>query len=259
MTIQNLIDTSSIDRLDKELLTAFVLGKPRSFVIAHPEAILDEHQLSMLAALIKRRENSEPLALLVGSKEFFGREFFVTKDTLIPRPATEAIVEKSLQFLKKKNAEMQEIDNGISVYVCHFNDVPVEAILDVGTGSGCIALTLALEGITLPIIGIDTSHAALKIAEKNRTKFAVNNVQLTQEDGANVVRNFHRPFLLVSNPPYIPTGTTLENAVQNFEPHAALFAGINGLDVITPLLMAAKNNPHCCGVIMEMRTEQVPT
>ena len=257
MTIQHLIDTSCLDRLDTELLIAHVLGQTRSFVIAHPEAVIDEPQSSMLALLIKRRENGEPLSLITGTKEFFGREFLVTRDTLIPRPATEAIVEKVLQFLRNEEVKTEEVDSGISAYVCRYHNVPVQAVLDVGTGSGCIALTLALEGVRLPIIGVDTSHAAIKVAEKNRAKFIVPNVQLTQEDGANVVRNFHRPFLLVSNPPYIPTGTILEKTVHDFEPHRALFAGKDGLDVITPLLMAARHNPNCCGVIMELKTEQI--
>ncbi len=249
----------TIDRTDRELLTAYVLGKPRSWVIAHADESLDEDLSGVLSSLIKRRESGEPLALITGTKEFFRREFLVTKDTLIPRPATEAIVEKVLQFLKKEEVNIQEIDSGISAYICHFHRKPIEAILDIGTGTGCIALTLALEGVTLPIIGVDTSHAAIKVAEKNRAKFGVSNVQLAHEDGANVIRNFHKPFLLVSNPPYIPKGTTLEKTVQDFEPHAALFAGKDGLDVITPLLMAAKNNPHCCGVVIEMRTDQIPS
>lgn len=246
----------TIDRTDRELLLSHVLGKPRSFVIAHPEVTLDEHQSLLLQSLIERREHGEPLALILGTKEFFGREFLVTKDTLIPRPATEAIIESALKFLRNDDVKTHEIDSGISAYLCRLHDTPVQAILDVGTGSGCIAITLAMEGITLPIIGIDTSHAALIVAKKNQVKFGVKNIQWIHGDGTNVVRNFHLPFLLVSNPPYIPKEINLEKTVQDFEPHTALFAGADGLDVIRPLLMAAKGNSHCVGVVMEMRTEQ---
>ncbi len=247
----------TIDRTDRELLLAHVLGKPRSFAVAHPEVSLDEHQSSMLASLIERRENGEPLSYITGTKEFYGREFLVTKETLIPRPATEALVESALKFLRGEEGKTHEIDNGISAYISRFHDTPVQAVLDVGTGSGCIAITLALEGVSLPIIGVDMSHAALIIARKNQMKFSVKNIQWIHQDGTNVVRNFHRPFLLVSNPPYIPEGTALEKTVQDFEPHTALFAGADGLNVIRPLLMAAKNNKNCAGVVVEMRNEQV--
>jgi release factor glutamine methyltransferase len=248
----------TIDRTDRELLMSHVLEKPRSWVIAHAEEALDPHQSSMLQTLIERRESGEPLSYLTGTKEFFGREFAVTRDTLIPRPATEQIVQSALSFLRNNEVKTHEIDSKISAYVCRFSNTPIETVLDIGTGCGCIAITLALEEVTQSIIAIDTSKAALSIAMQNAKKFGADRVQLTKAEGVNVVRNFHRPFLLVSNPPYIPVGTKLDKTVQDFEPHSALFAGPEGLNVITPLLIAARGNVNCVGVVMEMRTEQVP-
>ncbi len=257
MTINDLINNAGLDRTDAELLCAHVLGKPRGFVIAHPEEVLDEHQSSMLVSFIERRKNGEPLAYIMGRKEFFGREFFVTKDTLIPRPATEAIVQDALEFLQGKTPVTHEIDSGISAYVCRFSDTPIETLIDIGTGCGCIAITLALEGVTQSMIAVDTSQAALAVAMKNAKKLEAEKVQLSKGDGVNVVRNFHRPFLLVSNPPYIPAGTPVEKTVVEFEPHQALFGGSDGLGLIRPLLIAAKGNKNCVGVVMEMRTEQI--
>ncbi len=257
MTLQEILDASGTEKVDRELLAGFVLGQSRSWVLAHGTDALTENDCKNLRAVLERRKNCEPLALLTGTKEFFGREFIVSKDTLIPRPATEKIVEKVLQFLRNDEVKTEEIDSGISAYVCRFSDTPIETVLDIGTGCGCIAITLALEGVTQSMIAIDTSQAALAIAMKNAKKLGAHNVQLTKGDGVNVVRNFHRPFLLVSNPPYIPEGTKLEKTVQDFEPHSALFAGPDGLNVITPLLIAARGNKNCVGVIVEMRTEQI--
>ncbi len=257
MTISDLINNGGLDRTDAELLIAYVLGKPRSFVIAHGNEEIDSARLELLRTKIERRRSGEPLAYITGSKEFYGRDFLITRDTLVPRPATEALITDSLQFLQGKTPITHEIDSEISAYSCRFQGTPVEAVLDIGTGSGCIAITLALEGVTLPIIAVDTSDSALRIAIKNAKNLGAQTVQFTRADGTNVVRNFHRPFLIVSNPPYIPKETILEKTVHDFEPHKALFAGSDGLDVIRPLLMAARGNANCVGVVVEMRTEQV--
>lgn len=257
MTIAEAIKTADIDRSDAELLIAFALGRERSWVIAHGDEKLPPERIGTIESLIERRKNREPVALITGSKEFYGRTFRVTKDTLIPRPATEAVVSDALAFLRNETPKTHEIDSGISAYCRRLQDRPAEAILDVGTGSGCIAITLSQEGVRLPIIAIDTSDAAVKVAIGNAKALGAPNVQFVKADGANVVRNFHVPFLLVSNPPYIPADTTLAPDVADYEPHSALFAGKEGLDVILPLLLAARNNTHCVGVVMEMRTEQV--
>lgn len=257
MTIQDLMKTANIDRTDAEILIAHVLEKPRSFVLAHGETNIDAASLAVLRTMIERRQSHEPIALITEQKEFYGRTFRVTKHTLIPRPATEALVADALAFLKGGTPETHEIDNGIASYCRRFQDRPIEAVLDVGTGSGCIGITLSCEGVRIPIVAIDTSNDAIGVAIENAKTVGAPNVQFTRGDGITVVRNFHRPFLLVSNPPYIPASMVLEPDVANFEPHSALFAGKEGLDVILPLLIAAKGNANCVGVVMEMRTEQL--
>ncbi len=256
MTIDELINNAGIHRTDAELLIAHALGKPRSFLIAHNNEEMDVALLEVIRTKIERRRNGEPLAYITGSKEFYGRDFLVTKDTLVPRPATEALIRDTLQFLRGATPATHDIDTGISSYCRRFQDTTVEAVLDIGTGSGCIAITLSSEGVTFPIVAVDTSSAAIGVAIDNAKTLGAPNVQFTRGDGISVVRNFHRPFLVVSNPPYIPEGTELEKTVRDFEPHSALFAGPDGLSIIKPLLIAAQGNKNCVGVVMEMRAEQ---
>lgn len=186
------------------------------------------------AALIGRRSQREPVAYLLGEKEFYGRPFRVTRDTLIPRPETEGLVDAALSWLARTDSHRAE---------------GALRIIDVGTGTGCVAITIALERrevAGLAIAATDTSPEALAVARDNAARLGATAVDFRLGSLLGDVRG---PVdLIVSNPPYVPERdrATLQPDVERFEPAAALFAGDDGLDVIRQLIPAARQalTPH---------------
>jgi release factor glutamine methyltransferase len=177
-------------------------------------------------ALIERRARREPLAYLTGEREFYGRVFTVTPDVLIPRPETELLVEQALDCLQElTRARARE---------------EAVRVLDVGTGSGCVAITLALEAATVHITAVDVSEAALEVARTNarRLDAAARIGFRTGSLAGNVPAAFD---LVVAKPPYVPEvdRDALAPEVRDYEPAAALFAGPAGLDVIRQLVPSA--------------------
>lgn len=194
--------------------------------------------------LIARRSSHEPVAYLLGEREFYGRAFRVTRDTLIPRPETEGLVDQALHWVQNMPG-----------------DRPLR-IVDVGTGTGCIAITLALEIQRTPpatVIAIDTSESALAVAGDNAQRF--NAGALTFRQGS-LLADIRGPVeLIVSNPPYVAEADrgTLQPDVVDFEPAEALFAGGDGLDVIRQLIPAARDALAPGGVlIFEIGMDQAP-
>ncbi len=257
VTTRDLIKGSSLQALDAQLLVAHVMKKPRSWVLTHDHQIIDPQSCLEIQALFKRRTQGEPVAYITEEKEFYGRPFRVTRDTLIPRPATEALIDLTKEFLAGKTPPHCEIDASITGFVRRFKETSPTMIVDIGTGSGCIAVTLSLEGATQRIVGVDTSEPAIAVAESNVKNLDARNVTFVRGDGAEFIRNMREPFLLVSNPPYIPSDVKLEKNVVDFEPHEALFAGKKGTDVLIPLTEAAVGNSSCIGIIYELRTDQI--
>ncbi len=260
MTLQAILKTAAdIPQLDVELLAAHVLGQDRVWLYAHTEHEFSDHELATLNQYIERRRKHEPVAYIVGKQEFFGRDFRVTPHVLIPRPATEVLVQLALDFLKTGNPEQREADSGITVVSHNFGDVgEAKTLVDVGTGSGCIAITLAHETQDTPILATDMSEAALAIAQVNTHHHGLTEkIKFLQGDGLTPLENWDDPFILVSNPPYIPTGETLMPDVGFYEPKIALYAGDDGLAVLMPLIEAAKNHPACRGIVLECRTDQI--
>lgn len=254
MTVQELLRQHR--GLDAELLLAHVLGKDRAWLLAHGEHICPPAQAGAFVGLLRRRRGGEPVAHLTGNREFYGRTFRVTKDTLVPRPATEMLVTEVLRFLREGRGAVTGADTDIAILSEPLHAATPELILDIGTGTGCIAVTLAKEGWTGALTAVDTSEGALSVAKENaRTHGAA--ITFVLGDGPAFVKTVTRPFLVVSNPPYIPSSITLEKDVQQFEPHEALFAGGRGLDVLLPLASAAAGNPRCTGIVLELRTDQV--
>lgn len=256
MTIREVLSGSLVESIDAEILIGHVLGKSRSWILAHDDERVSSAQKQRIDALLARRKSGEPIAYITGMKEFYGRDFLVTPDVLIPRPATESIVRLALEFLKGDTPKTQEIDTGISAYVERLSSGEIDTVIDVGTGNGCIAITLALEGVKQEILGVDICEKALAIAIKNQSHFDAAEIEWMLADGQSFIHGFRKPFLLVSNPPYIPRGTLLEASVVEFEPHQALFAGDDGMEVIQPMMKAARENPMCIGMVIEMRSDQ---
>ncbi|MFQ6100647.1 MAG: peptide chain release factor N(5)-glutamine methyltransferase [Anaerolineae bacterium] len=201
--------------LEAEVLLAHVLGTSRTALLAHPEHILTPGQLSYYCSLIRRRASSYPLPYLTGRVEFYGLEFEVTPEVLIPRPETETLVE--LAIARQPTA-----------------------VVDVGTGSGCIAVSLAVHLPETVVYAIEISPAALAVARRNVERHGVaERVRLMVGD---VLSPRPGPVdLIVSNPPYVPTGecASLPASARNHEPRLALDAGPDGLAVVQQLLAQA--------------------
>jgi release factor glutamine methyltransferase len=183
-----------------------------------------------LMAWVARRAQHEPAAYIVGVREFYGRPFAVSPAVLIPRPETEGIVDAGLQFLRERMGSDPEERTSVRV-------------LDIGTGSGCLAITLALECPQATVTATDVSVSALDVARQNAAAWGVSD-RVTFAEAAEA-RQAGGPFdLIVTNPPYVPEADRdkLQPDVRDFEPAVALFGGPDGLDVIRALVRSAAVN-----------------
>jgi release factor glutamine methyltransferase len=270
MKIQETLEHVKIDRLDAEVLLAHVLGKDRSWLISHSSDELNSNQKKKFDELITRRKNHEPVAYITGEKEFYGRKFKVDPRVLIPRPATEALIDEVKKLYEMKfeieTPRTMEADTDIVIFAEVFSiqhsafSIQELSIIDVGTGSGCIGITLALEIPDIKIICTDISEDALEVAKENadihkvtdRITFA--NADLFSGSGSGWGSDLN-PFLVVSNPPYVPESETLPPDLS-FEPKTALFAGTDGLEVVERLYKQCKEHPKCLGCMLEIRLEQ---
>jgi release factor glutamine methyltransferase len=206
--------------LDAEVLLCLTLSKERSHLRAWPDKELQSEHVAMFWTLIQDRQKGTPIAYITGKREFWSRDFHVTPDVLIPRPDTELLIDISLKLIPP--------------------DKPVK-IIDLGTGSGIIAITLAAERQQAQISATDFSLAALRVARFNANKHHFNNIQFFQSNWfANVPdAKFH---LIVSNPPYIAEGDNhLNQGDIRFEPLTALCAGEQGLSDIKIIADNARN------------------
>ena len=209
--------------LDAQVLLAHVLDKPRSWVLAHPEIPLAEKKISALEALVARLEKGEPLPYLLGVWEFFGMEFYITPMVLIPRPETEMLVTRAISWLSDSGRQGQKLK-----------------VLDVGTGSGCIAISLAVNVADVIITATDISPAALKVAHRNAEKLGVaDRISFIKSDIFPDPISSIQYSLILANLPYIPTDTLLRLPVSKHEPPLALDGGASGLVLISHLLKDA--------------------
>ena len=199
-----------------------VLGRERAYLYAHPELELSCRELSKYDELLARRAQGEPLQYITGHQEFWGLDFLVTPDVLIPRPETEHAVETALELIR---------------------EVGSPRIIDVGTGSGCIALALASELPQATIDAVDVSKEALEVARTNAERLNLSErVRLSQSDLLDIFLNSPATFdLVVSNPPYVgeEERDKLQLEVRHYEPHVALFGGEQGLDIYRRLIPQA--------------------
>ncbi len=197
--------------LDAEVLLGFVLDKPRTYLRAWCDNTLTDQQLTAFAALIKQRQQGTPIAYLTGTREFWSRDFRVTPDVLIPRPDTELLIELSLDLIPKNQAVK---------------------LIDLGTGSGIIAVTLAAERSKTHVTAVDASLAALAVAKHNAQQHQLTDIEFYQSDWfTNVPKTLFD--LVISNPPYIdPEDEHLQQGDVRFEPKSALIADNKGLSDI---------------------------
>lgn len=257
MTVQEALTGSGLAKADGEVLLATLLQKDRTWLLAHRDDAVPSPLLLTWHEWAERRKRGEPVAYITGTKEFFGHTFRVTPDVLIPRPATELLVECTLELLNQQTArkELREIDTGI-VACINLWKTGARCIVDIGTGSGCIAITCALERPYLRVIATDSSEAALTIARENAQRLGASHLEFLLGDALDPLSLLQEPFLIVSNPPYIATDSTLEKDVVDFEPHHALFAGRDGADILRAFTQQARAHPHCIGYTLECTQQQ---
>jgi release factor glutamine methyltransferase len=220
--------------LDASVLLANLLGKSRTWVLAHPEAPITHEQRQLVENAVLRLETGEPLPYVIGHWEFYGLDFQLNTATLIPRPETELLVEKALEWLKAHPGPRMAAD--------------------VGTGSGCIAVTLAHHKSDLQVIATDISAFALQAAKANAIRHNVaSRVALVQ---GNLMESIPKSFdILAANLPYIPTRTLHKLDVYKSEPELALDGGADGLNLIRSLLAQAPerlNRDGCLLLEIEM-------
>lgn len=227
-SLEKLKKTSSTPQLDAELLLGFVLKKPREYIMIHPEYQLTKIQKTRYEKIIKQRLKHEPIAYILGQKEFYGLNFKVTKDTLIPRPETESLVELALCSMKHETYNKKNT-----------------TIIDIGTGSGNIIISLAkkiesenlLHASCYMLYGIDISQKALTVAKHNakknnvddKIKFIKSDLLKYFLDHCSLITDH---CIIIANLPYLSKkiySSTLPD-VKNFEPKSALLSGIDGLD-----------------------------
>ena len=207
-------------RLDAELLLARSIDMPRSYLFAHPEDVLDEAALGRLDKTLERRMGGEPMAYITGVKEFWSLELIVSPATLVPRPETELLVDVALREIPCK-AELQ--------------------VLDLGTGSGAIALAIAKERPLCQVSAVDISADALAVARDNARQLTISNVDFLEGNWTEPVAD--RKFsVIASNPPYVAAGDSALEALRA-EPAVALSSGEDGLDSIGILAR------DCCSII----------
>lgn len=229
-----------ISKLDLQTLLAHLFNQSRAWVLAHPEAALSSEQTREWKASLRRLRRGVPLSYVLGHWEFFGLEFLVTPEVLIPRPETELLVETALSWIRQPHSAMR-------------------SCIDIGTGCGCIAISLALHAPMLTLTATDISPDALAVARANAEKHGVTGrIQFRRSDLFESVALRNSYFnLLVANLPYIPSSTLLTLEVYGREPGLALDGGPDGLRVIRQLLASAPAHLEVGGgLLLEIEASQ---
>lgn len=221
-------------RLDALLLLEHVVEKGREWVLAHEDDELNKARLGVLNTMLDQRLAHIPLAYIIGSKEFYGHEFLVDENVLIPRPETEVMID-----LLKAEVLRYTQDDGVRW---------LNTIVDIGTGSGCLAVSVKLLYPEVHVIAVDNSSKALKVAQKNARLHGVQ-IQFKNMDIADGLPAMPktRPYIILANLPYVPDGLVTSEEITK-EPEAALFSGKDGFDhyrILWKQIAAAKNKPFC--------------
>ncbi len=264
-------------KIEIELLLAHVLKKPKEFVFLHPDYNLTKKQYNNLTKFIKRRLKGEPIAYILGYKDFRGLRFKVNKDVLIPRPETEMVVDLVIASecirAKQSKPSQEKIASSPDKALAPRNDIV--KILDIGTGSGCIAVSLAKEfriaDYELRIVASDISEKALKVAKENAKnilaknshtpaygRIGVSGIQFIKSD---LLKNVKGDFdIIIANLPYVPVSDYKKlKANLKFEPKNSIFAKENGLVLIRKLLeqiAQRKNKPKLVYLEFDPRQKQ---
>jgi release factor glutamine methyltransferase len=217
-TVRQALVQSGLVPVDAQVLLAHTLGRSRSWLVAHADDVLPRAEADAFFVLARRRRDGEPVAYLTGEREFWGLPLRVTPDVLIPRPETETLVEVVLEALPASRAAR---------------------VLDLGTGSGAIALAIAKERPNARVLAIDASPGALAVAADNAQRLAIANVEFVAADWYDGVPD-ERFDVIASNPPYVAAGDAhLAAGDLRFEPAAALASGPDGLAALRRIVAGA--------------------
>lgn len=220
---QELEEISATPRLDVETLLQKVLGVDRLYILLNLERALSQEEEKEFNKLINQRLDNRPIAYIVGNREFMGLDFFVEEGVLIPRPDTEVLVEEVIKLAKENDAKN---------------------ILDIGTGSGAITVSLAKYLENIKVTSVDISETALKIGQKNAIDNEVNDrITFVKSDLFENIDKEKKFDIIVSNPPYIKREVidTLDKQVKDYEPYGALEGGIDGLDFYRAITKQSKD------------------
>ncbi len=223
-------------RLSSEWLICNVAGLTRSQLYLKQDTTLSKSELACLQSFIERRAAGEPLQYITGEMPFRYLVFHCERGVLIPRPETEILVDKALEFIDKKKSSQEKLH-----------------IIEVGVGTGCISCSIAYERPDVYVVGTDISPTAANLARKNAEALGLSKrVQVIECDLLSGVPNNFKADILVSNPPYIPTNVIgdLDKEVSDYEPNLALDGGIDGMDIFRRLIQAAPSVLKPEGVII---------
>lgn len=224
MEIKSLLEKSSLDVKESVLILSSLLNVDKSYVYTYLDREVSSEVEDRFLKSIDLREKGYPLQYILKERNFMGMDFFVDEGVLVPRNDTEVLVEYIIDYVKENYA-------GITTY-----------ILDIGVGSGAISISLAKLLDQVNVVGVDISEDALKIANKNKEKFNLENVEFLQGDLFEPLDNSMKFNIIVSNPPYIRTDVieTLDTEVKDYEPMLALDGGLDGLDFYRRIIKNSK-------------------
>ncbi|MEC7876252.1 MAG: peptide chain release factor N(5)-glutamine methyltransferase [Pseudomonadota bacterium] len=214
------LDSSNSKRIDSEILLCSILKCSRPILYAYPDKVLSSTDKNKFEELVNMRSKGYPIAYLTKQKEFWAHILHINENILIPRPETELLVEKSLEL--------------ISTY-------SLNKILELGTGSGAIAISIASEKSKINIKATDISDDVIKIARKNANLYEIKNIKFVKSDWFNNIKENNYD-LIVSNPPYISSNSpSLRNCDIRFEPVSALVSGDDGIDDLQKIIQESSN------------------